>query len=67
MKSTRSQDGAFRPSELGLFSRVMERLKSKDLGDASQQELAQRVMANYMAGLTDEDELVEASRRPLGR
>lgn len=60
-------DGSFRPSELELFDRVLTKLKVKEMSEAEQQALAQRVMANYMAGLIDEDELVNVSKLPLGR
>jgi hypothetical protein len=63
----KEHEGAFQPSELTLFGSVLERLRSKELKERDQQDLAQRIMANYMAGIRDEDELVEVSRRPLGR
>jgi hypothetical protein len=61
------EGGTFEPSELDLFGRVLKRLRSHELTEDQRQDLAQRVMANYMAGIIDEDELVELSRRPLGR
>jgi hypothetical protein len=50
-----------------MFAKVLDRLDVKDLGESDRQAMAQRVIANYMAGIKDEDELVELSRRPLGR
>jgi hypothetical protein len=58
--------GTFNPAELDLFDRVLARLRVNDLS-ANREILAQRVMANYMVGITDEDELISLSRQPLGR
>lgn len=63
----REQRGVFGPEELALFNRVLKTLESDYLDKASRSSMAQRVMANYMAGIRDETELVEASRQPLGR
>jgi hypothetical protein len=64
----RHQDGGtFEPSELDLFGRVLKKLNSQELTEVQRQVMALRVMANYMAGITDEDELFELSRTPLGR
>ena len=65
--SARVAGGAFQPMELQMFGRILARLKCNELASTKREDLAQRVMANYMAGITDEDELVEVSRRPLGR
>lgn len=59
--------GTFGPAELDLFDRVLAKLKVNELAEQDREPLAQRVMANYMAGITDEDELVSLSRQPLGR
>lgn len=63
----RQQRGVFGPSELNLFKRVLTRLDSDQLDEVARSSMAQRVMANYMAGISDENELVETSRQPLGR
>ncbi|TPK91533.1 hypothetical protein [Mesorhizobium sp. B2-4-17] len=59
--------GIFDASELALFGRVFDRLlldnKSADERDA----VASRIIANYMAGIKDEAELVSLSKQPLGR
>ncbi|MER8383351.1 MULTISPECIES: hypothetical protein [unclassified Mesorhizobium] len=45
------------PDLFSEFERVGEALKA----------LASRIIANYMAGLVDEEELLSASRQALGR
>ncbi|WP_348640499.1 hypothetical protein [Mesorhizobium sp. B1-1-2] len=59
--------GVFDSSEVALLGRVFDRLKL-DARSAQQREaISSRIIANYMAGIRDEDELVSASRQPLGR
>lgn len=65
--SARHHHGAFQPSELDLLERVLKKLGTEGLSQDVRQTTAQRVMANYMAGVTDEDELVSISKLPLGR
>jgi len=65
--ATRKCNGAFHPAELDLLGRVLKRLRSGELDEAGRGALARRVMANYMAGIADEDELVTVSKQPLGR
>lgn len=59
--------GVFSASEVALFWRVFD--QSKRLGEtaAEQEARASRIIANYMAGIDDEAELVALSRKPLGR
>ena len=59
--------GNFTPSEIGLLGRVFEQAKREGDSDASRETLASRIIANYMAGITDEAELLALSRQPLGR
>lgn len=59
--------GAFRPSELALLGRVFDRLKVEARSAKQREALASRIIANYMAGVTDEEELLSTSRQPLGR
>lgn len=66
-EDARSRSGAFGPGQLQLLGRVLKRIGGDDLDDADRQAMAQRVMANYMAGFTDEDELITVSKQPLGR
>lgn len=60
-----TEAGIFDPSELALLGRVFEQLKVND--HHAREALASRIIANYMAGVTDEAELVSLSRQPLGR
>ncbi|MBB6409104.1 hypothetical protein [Mesorhizobium sangaii] len=59
--------GNFTPSEMGLLGRVFDKAKREGDSDASREALASRIIANYMAGITDEAELLALSRQPLGR
>ncbi|PTE08497.1 hypothetical protein [Mesorhizobium helmanticense] len=56
----------FTPSEIRLFGRVFERAKRKGETEAHREALASRIVANYMAGITDEAELLAVSRQPRG-
>ncbi|TIT69147.1 MAG: hypothetical protein E5W90_02080 [Mesorhizobium sp.] len=58
--------GHFDPSEVELLGRVFDQLKA-DLLPGARDALASRIIANYMAGVSDEAELVALSRQPLGR
>ncbi|CCV15470.1 conserved hypothetical protein [Mesorhizobium sp. STM 4661] len=57
----------YEPSELELLGRVFNRLKKDGQSPEQREILASRILANYSAGITDEEELVSASRLPLGR
>ena len=59
--------GVFDPSELALLRRVFEQLKLDGQTPDAREALASRIIANYMAGVTDEPELVSLSKQPLGR
>ncbi|WP_348631265.1 hypothetical protein [Mesorhizobium sp. M4B.F.Ca.ET.089.01.1.1] len=64
----KAQDaGIFDPSELALLARIFERLKVESDSADRLEGLASRILANYMAGITDEEELLSLSRQPLGR
>jgi hypothetical protein len=62
-----AEAGVFQPSELDLLGRVFEQLEAKGQTPEERDTIASRIMANYMAGVTDEAELVSLSRQPLGR
>jgi hypothetical protein len=67
IRRTAAESGVLRPPELDLLGRAFEQLK---LGGQSQQArdaIASRIIANYMAGVRDEAELILLSRQPLGR
>jgi len=59
--------GIFDPAELALLGRVFDKLKVDDQSTDARDAIASRVIANYMAGVVDEDELVSLSKQPLGR
>jgi hypothetical protein len=59
--------GIFSSSDLALLGRVFDKLKNEHLSQERLEALASRVLANYQAGITDEDELLAASKLPLGR
>ncbi|RWM08396.1 hypothetical protein [Mesorhizobium sp.] len=57
----------FTPDETAMFGRVFESGRVAGETEEQKQARASRIIANYMAGITDEAELVELSRKPLGR
>ncbi|PBB52540.1 MULTISPECIES: hypothetical protein [Mesorhizobium] len=57
----------FNPSELALLGRVFDRLKVDGKSEQQLEALASRIIANYMAGVVDEEELLSASKQALGR
>ncbi|MDX8454058.1 hypothetical protein RFM98_14950 [Mesorhizobium sp. VK9D] len=59
--------GIFEPADLGLLARVFDLLKFDGQTAEQRDALASRILANFMAGITDEEELISLSRRPLGR
>lgn len=56
----------FTPSEVRLFGRVFERAKRKGETEVHREALACRIVANYVAGITDEAELLAVSRQQRG-
>ncbi|RUV66255.1 MAG: hypothetical protein EOR30_29310 [Mesorhizobium sp.] len=58
--------GVFSASEVALLGRVFDRLKIESESEHRREVLASRILENYTAGFTDEDELVSASKLPLG-
>ena len=59
--------GILEPSELALLGRVFEQLELAGQSADERSRLASRIIANYMAGVVDEEELISLSRLPLGR
>lgn len=59
--------GVFDPTEMALLNRVFNRLKIEGQSEHQRETIASRILANYMAGVVDEDELVSLSRQALGR
>ncbi|RWH73428.1 hypothetical protein [Mesorhizobium sp.] len=59
--------GVFSSSDVALLGRVFDKLKNEHQSPERREALASRIMANYLAGIRDEDELLTASKLPLGR
>jgi hypothetical protein len=59
--------GIFNPSDVALLGRVFDKLKDEDQSLDGREALASRLLANYLAGIKDEAELLSLSKRPLGR
>ncbi|QIA23779.1 hypothetical protein [Mesorhizobium sp. AA22] len=59
--------GVFSSSEVALLGRVFERLTIEGQSPQRREAIASRIIANYQAGITDEEELFSASKLPLGR
>ena len=59
--------GVFDPYELALLDRVFEQLKLENCCVFQNEALASRILANYVAGVADEAELVFLSRQPARR
>ncbi|CDX37781.1 conserved hypothetical protein [Mesorhizobium sp. ORS 3359] len=59
--------GVFSSSDIALLGRVFDKLKNEHQSPERREALASRLMANYLAGLRDEDELLAVSKLPLGR
>ncbi|AZO15639.1 MULTISPECIES: hypothetical protein [unclassified Mesorhizobium] len=57
----------FTPDETAMLGRVYENGSIEGETTEQKEARASRILANYMAGITDEAELIELSRRPLGR
>lgn len=67
MPITRLSKGAFLPDEVNFLGRVLELGAHVNETEEQRERRALRIIANYMAGIIDERELAELSRRPLGR
>lgn len=59
--------GVFSATEIALFRRVFDQSGLPGETKAEQEARASRIIANYMAGIDDEAELVTLSIKPLGR
>jgi hypothetical protein len=59
--------GVFSATEIALFRRVFEGSGRPDETEAEREARASRIIANYMAGIEDEAELIALSMKPLGR
>ncbi len=59
--------GVFSASEVATLGCVFDRLKREGDSEHLREALASRILANHASGITEEDELVSASKLPLGR
>ncbi|TPI11230.1 hypothetical protein FJW06_21200 [Mesorhizobium sp. B4-1-3] len=59
--------GVFSSSEVALLGRVFDKLKVEQQSLERREALASRLLANYLAGIRDEAELLSVSKLPLGR
>ncbi|MBZ9885948.1 hypothetical protein LB535_26770 [Mesorhizobium sp. CA10] len=59
--------GIFSSSDLALLGRVFDKLKVEHQSPERREVLASRLLANYLAGIRDEAELMSVSKLPLGR
>jgi hypothetical protein len=57
----------FNPDETAMLGRVYKDGNFEGETAEQKEARASRIIANYMAGITDEAELIELSRKPLGR
>ncbi|MBZ9758147.1 hypothetical protein LB524_22925 [Mesorhizobium sp. ESP6-5] len=62
-----TEAGVFESSEVALIGRVFEKLKTEGQSPEHRRALASRIIANYQAGIRDEEELMAVSKLPLGR
>ncbi|MBZ9810276.1 hypothetical protein LB542_15595 [Mesorhizobium sp. BR1-1-9] len=62
-----AEAGIFDESELALLGRVFDELKLHNPSPDERDSIASRIIANYMAGVVDEAELISLSKQPLGR
>lgn len=59
--------GVFTPEDLELLQRVFQMASNPVDTDEQRDRCASRIVANFQAGIRDEQELVSLSRLPLGR
>jgi hypothetical protein len=59
--------GIFNPPDVALLGRVFDKLKDENQTSDRREALASRLLANYLAGIRDEAELLSVSKLPLGR
>ncbi len=67
IRALAERNGVYRPDEMVLLGRVFDRCVNASDDVQKREQLASRVIANYLAGVRDEEELVTLSRYPLGR
>lgn len=63
MPMGRLTKGVFNPDEIEILSRVFAATSASNETEEQKEHRASRIIANYMAGITDERELIELSRK----
>lgn len=59
--------GISKPKDIALLTRVFEVTCPKFENVSDREQRASRIILNFQNGMTDEAELVELARQPLGR
>jgi hypothetical protein len=59
--------GILDPAELAMLGRAFERSTMAFETERQREARAARILGYFMAGISDEDELVALARQPLGR
>lgn len=59
--------GIVEPAELELLGRVFDRTSRPDESEREREARASRLLSYFQSGVTDEDELSDLVRLPLGR
>lgn len=59
--------GVIRPSELELLGRAFDQTRVPGESESEREARASRILAYFLAGITDEEELRTLAKQPLGR
>jgi hypothetical protein len=62
-----AEAGIMRPAELELLGRVFEKTAVAGETEQARESRASRILAYYLAGISDEAELCTLAKQPLGR
>ena len=67
VRSKAMEAGIMNPAELAMLGRAFRRSAVAGETERQREARASRVLGYFMAGISDEDELVALARQPLGR
>jgi len=67
VRSKAIEAGILDPAELAMLGRAFRRSTVAGETERQREARASRILGYYMAGISDEDELVALARQPLGR
>lgn len=59
--------GVINPGELKMLGEIFDATEGEGESSDAREARASRILSYYLAGITDEKELRELARRPLGR